>query len=176
MSVSLQHCIQGSRTGELTPNPSFKGEAQRHGTLAIKRRGLRPHFSLAVQRAMPLGSPLTRTLDVMIRAILISIVLVVGGCTTSLTTLFLPVEVATPEAANRVPMGLPIAFVWQDMTRYDPPSWPNTYRFYAPQEHHTSVHLLWFTLSVAFFTAILGGIALTIRLALHRQRGIAAPD
>jgi hypothetical protein len=44
------------------PNPSFKGEAQRHGTLATKRRGLWPHFALAVQRATPSGSPLTQTL------------------------------------------------------------------------------------------------------------------
>jgi hypothetical protein len=28
------------------PNPSFKGEAQRHVTLAIKRRGLRPILRL----------------------------------------------------------------------------------------------------------------------------------
>jgi hypothetical protein len=46
----------------VAPNPSFKGEAQRRGTLAIKRRGLRPHFALAVQRATPSGSPLTQTL------------------------------------------------------------------------------------------------------------------
>jgi hypothetical protein len=31
---------------DVMPNPSFKGEAQRHGTLAIKRRGLRPILRL----------------------------------------------------------------------------------------------------------------------------------
>jgi hypothetical protein len=46
----------------MTPNPSFKGEAQRHGTLDSKRRGLRPHFALAVQCTTPPGSPLTQTL------------------------------------------------------------------------------------------------------------------
>ena len=102
------------------------------------------------------------------RSILLSVVLLISGCTASLATLFLPVEVATPEAAKRVPMGLPVAFVWQDVTRYDPPTWPNTYRFYAPQEHHTSVHLLWFPFSVAFFTALLGGTGFAVRVALRR--------
>jgi hypothetical protein len=58
----IQQNANGWRTKSVLPNPSFKGEAQRRGTLAIKRRGLRPHFALAVQRATPPGSPLTQTL------------------------------------------------------------------------------------------------------------------
>jgi hypothetical protein len=54
----IQENANGWRTKSVLPNPSFKGEAQRHGTLAIKRRGLWPHFSPAVQCAMPLGLPL----------------------------------------------------------------------------------------------------------------------
>ncbi len=64
-------------------------------------------------------------------------------------------------------MGLPITFVWQDMSGYDPPSWPNTYSFLAPQEHHTSVHLPWFVVSIAFFATLFGGVALIIKRVFH---------
>jgi hypothetical protein len=39
-------CSSGAAPRQVLPNPSFKGEAQRHVTLAIKRRGLRPILRL----------------------------------------------------------------------------------------------------------------------------------
>jgi hypothetical protein len=41
--LQFSNVLSGSR---LLPNPSFKGEAQQHGTLAIKCRALRPILHL----------------------------------------------------------------------------------------------------------------------------------
>ena len=150
------------RTSRVRPsNNSFRPNLLRYG---FGLAGKACHAKASTQ----VGS--TQVLGVMIRALLLSFVFFASGATASLATLFLPVEVATQEAAKRVPMGLPVPFVWQDMTRYDPPSWPKSYRFYSPQEHPTSVHLLWFSFSVAFFATVFAGAALVVRSSLRRWR------
>jgi hypothetical protein len=45
-SQALGRCSSWAGCHQVLPNPSFKGEAQRHVTLAIKRRGLRPILRL----------------------------------------------------------------------------------------------------------------------------------
>jgi hypothetical protein len=45
-SQALGRCSSWVGCHQVLPNPSFKGEAQRHVALAIKRRGLRPILRL----------------------------------------------------------------------------------------------------------------------------------
>jgi hypothetical protein len=55
-SQALGRCSSWVGCHQVLPNPSFKGEAQRHVTLAIKRRGLRPILrllSIAPRRRSP---------------------------------------------------------------------------------------------------------------------------
>jgi hypothetical protein len=110
----------------------------------------------------------------MLRALAISALCLAGGCTASVATLLAPVQVETPERAIRVQMGWPVSFVFQDMSHYDPPSWPNTYSVLAPQEHPTSVHLGWFAFSVLFFAASLGALVVLLRQLACIWRASAA--
>ena len=99
----------------------------------------------------------------MLRAVALALVCFIGGCTASIATLFIPVQVETPKHAKRVPMGWPVPYVFQDMSGYDPPSWPNKYRVLAPQEHPSSIHLGWFAFSVLLFSGVFAVAGIVLR-------------
>ena len=89
----------------------------------------------------------------------------------ALATLFIPVQVATPEAAKAVPLGWPVAFVVQDLSGYDPPTWPNSYSINAPQEHPVVVHMGWFAFNISFFAgAFVAGAFAISNLQARRQQ------
>jgi hypothetical protein len=56
-------------------------------------------------------------------------------------SLFLPVRINNHEQQSEVHLGLPLSFVIQDQTNYDPP-FPHTTRFVSPWESVTNLDLL----------------------------------
>lgn len=111
------------------------------------------------------------SLSVMVRFLVTSVLCLFLAFGASLATLLIPVQVATPEAAKNVPLGWPATFVRQDLSAYDPPTWPNTYSINAPQEHPVVIHLGWFVFNMASFAGAFFAASVAIRkvLARHKQ-------
>jgi hypothetical protein len=101
----------------------------------------------------------------MVRAIVFAIVLLIGGCTASVATLFIDKEFYSQEELAWVPMGWPFTFVHQDLSGYTPMSWPQSFSFVQPQDNPASVHLGYFAANVLLFGAAIWGITRAIRSA-----------
>lgn len=79
------------------------------------------------------------------------------GCASVLTSLAVPVEVDAPDELRRLEFGMPLAFVSQDQSRYDPPiaSFPRNCRLTSPLETPTSVQWPRLGASVLIVTSVL---------------------
>ena len=104
----------------------------------------------------------------MFRVIVISSVLVVSGCSASLASLFIRQSLRSEEELKSVPMGWPFPFIQQDLSGYTPMSWPQTFRFNAPQEHPVTTDLAWFVMDVLFFSWVMC-LAVLLMAALWRR-------
>lgn len=93
-------------------------------------------------------------------------VVLVTGAALSIGTLFIPVDVPNHQALQLVKLGWPLPFIQQDLSSYDPTSWPEKFRINAPQEHATIFHLEFFCIDVFFFSAGIG----VVLFWLHRNR------
>lgn len=85
------------------------------------------------------------------------------GTALSISTLFIPISVPNHQAAKRVEMGWPATFIHQDLSDYEPFSWPQKFRINAPQEHATTVHIGWLGFDIAFFSILAGTFAFALR-------------
>lgn len=91
-------------------------------------------------------------------ALIISLVLVI-------ISLYLPVIVKTKEELKEVKLGLPLHFIIQDQSRYDPP-FPYQMRFYSILENPTKIFFLKLILSVFLvFIVVDGGLILLVRVS-----------
>jgi hypothetical protein len=85
------------------------------------------------------------------------------GTTMAIATLFVPISVPNRMALERVEMGLPFPFVHQNLSRYEPESWPQTFSFNAPQEHATAISFECFGLDVAIFSSLVAAALYVVR-------------
>lgn len=72
-----------------------------------------------------------------------------------LLTLALPVDIANQAALADVRMGLPFAFLHQDFSGIDPPSFPWSVMFASPWEFPLSIHWPLFILNILLVFAVL---------------------
>ncbi len=84
----------------------------------------------------------------LLRAVVITILFLIGGCTASVATLFIDKDFHSQQELERVPMGWPFTFVHQDLSGYTPMSWPQSFSFVQPQDNPISIHLGWFAANV----------------------------
>lgn len=79
-------------------------------------------------------------------------------------SLFLPVTVHSHEELREVRLGLPIHFVVQDQSRYDPP-FPYPMRFYSNLEVPTRVNFIRLVLSIFLvFTVLDSGLIILVSI------------
>lgn len=112
----------------------------------------------------------------MLRVVAFSLLLLMGGCTASIGTLFIDRAIYSQAQLKSVPMGWPFIFVHQDLSGYTPMSWPQSFSFVQLQDNPVSVHLGWFAADVLTFSAAIGIVGLLsvrlLRMAAsgHRQQ------
>jgi hypothetical protein len=75
-------------------------------------------------------------------------------------SLWLPVQVKTPQDMISVGHGYPIHFVFQDLRKYDPPpdSYPRKFHIYSPWETPTEIRWVRLVASYVIIVFILEGI------------------
>lgn len=78
-----------------------------------------------------------------------------AGLILTLASLGVPVQVDSHEGLKTVRLGLPFAFLVQDNSRYDPPSFPRKYDFESPWNSPFQFHGSRFAASVLVFTLML---------------------
>jgi hypothetical protein len=106
----------------------------------------------------------------MFRTIALAVALLVSGCTASVASLFIHQDIGSQAELDSVPMGWPLTFVHQNLSGYTPMSWPQSFRFNAPQEHPASIHLGWFALNILILS---GGIYLLILVGAAITRAVS---
>ncbi len=94
----------------------------------------------------------------MLRTLIFSLVVLIGGCTASVGTLFIDRHIHSQEEMKSVPMGWPFTFVHQDLSGYTPLSWPQSFAFAQPQDNPVSVHLGWFAANVLVLSLSISAI------------------
>lgn len=103
----------------------------------------------------------------MFRTIVITLALLVGGCSGSIATLFIDKQFHSQEELAQAPMGWPFTFVHQNLSGYTPMSWPQSFSFVQPQDNPVSIHLGWFAANVVVLAA---AILVLARFALRLLR------
>jgi hypothetical protein len=100
----------------------------------------------------------------MLRTVLLSLSLLLGGLIASVGTLFIPKTIHSQAELAAVPMGWPLPFVRQDLSGYTPMSWPQVFAFAQPQDNPVTVHMVW----LAANTLVLSAIVLLVYMSITR--------
>lgn len=87
---------------------------------------------------------------------------VIGGVVASVATLFIPQEVRSQAELARVPLGWPFKFLVQNLSDYEPSTWPQWFSFNGPQGHP----LVLFDLDSFLADALILGLAVSAAMVL----------
>ena len=108
------------------------------------------------------------------RVIGLVVLAVIGGVIAAVATLFIPQEVHSQAELARVPLGWPFKFLVQKLSDYEPSTWPERFRFNAPQDHPLVLFDLdAFVADVLIFGVAVCAVAILCIRVWRRMRAVA---